>query len=855
MSFLVNNDGAVISSQTDILKEVQYFYENLYSEQDVRNVNLFQNIKNANKLTQEESEQLEGPLTLQEIGESLKNMKNNKSPGSDGFTVEFYKFFFADIGSFLVRSLNDGFSNQCMSVTQRQGVIVCIPKEDRPKQYLKNWRPISLLNTAYKIASASIANRIKSFLPKLIHDDQKGFMAGRYIGENIRKIYDVLHYTQEKNIPGMLLSVDFEKAFDSISWSFLNKALKFFNFGPGLIQWIFTFYNKISSCVSINGQYSNWFPVRRGVRQGDPCSPYLYLIGAEVLSLLIRENNYIKGIKVENQEILLSQFADDTNVCLDGSEQSFREIINLLKGFAQMSGLKMNFEKTNVIWIGSMKQSQIRYLRDENFCWNPGIFRILGIQFCMDLKNITNINIQGKLHDIQKILNRWSKRDLSPLGRITVLKSLIVSKLTYLFINLPDPPSEFIKELQSSLFAFLWNNKPAKIKKSVVCKSYTDGGLQMIDVKSYIIALKLTWLKRINREGSLQRLTFNLFPKFINLPKMREEYIHSCLKSCNNPFWREVLIHFKSLYRKSIPKNPAEFLSECIHYNSNIIRDHHVVFVKEWYDNNILYIHQLFNVQNNSFFTFVEFRDLYPNINNTNFLVYNGIIRAIIRYKQKLGIEFNTKNRIIETKVWKSIKEGGKIIQAILQKSNVQPSAVTKWNNVFENLNWFKIFKQYSKFHDIKLKWFQLRILHRLLPTRKYLYNCKIIDDPMCNICQVETQTIQHLFWDCEIVKKFWNDFNQLLTSKCQHCNALSLSDSLILFGYKEGTETDYGLNYILLLAKFYIYTISMTNARPTIQGFLCVLKQRCSDLKYMHSLDGTLNRYKEHWFLYQDLF
>jgi hypothetical protein len=164
-----------------------------------------------------------------------------------------------------------------------------------------------------------------------------------------------MKYTECENIPGLLLMIDFEKAFDSVSWSFLHKALEFFNFGPMMIKWVKLFYSGISSCVALNGQYSSWFPVLRGVRQGDPSSPYLFLICAEILSLMIRQNDKIKGIKINAAELLLSQFADDTTLGLDGSERSFNEAIATLINFAKMSGLKMNNDKTQAVWIGSRK--------------------------------------------------------------------------------------------------------------------------------------------------------------------------------------------------------------------------------------------------------------------------------------------------------------------------------------------------------------------------------------------------------------------------------------------------------------------------------------------------------------------
>jgi hypothetical protein len=128
-------------------------------------------------------------------------------------------------------SINYGYKTGQLSITQKQGNIICIPKGDKPTQFMNNWRPISLLNTVYKVASSCIAEQIKSVLPILISNDQTGFIPGRYIGENTRLIYDILHFTEEQDIPGIPLLIDFEKAFDSISWMFIESVLDFFNFG------------------------------------------------------------------------------------------------------------------------------------------------------------------------------------------------------------------------------------------------------------------------------------------------------------------------------------------------------------------------------------------------------------------------------------------------------------------------------------------------------------------------------------------------------------------------------------------------------------------------------------------------
>lgn len=164
---------------------------------------------------------IEGPLIKTEVLNFLKKMKNDKSPGPDGFSSEFYKNFWKDLGSFITWAINTSYELLHFSETNKLGIITCIPKEGKPKQYLKNWRPISLLNVVYKLASGCIAERLKKVLDKLINRDQTGFLKGRFIGENIRLVYDLMNYTEQNQIPGLLMLIDFEKAFDSISWNFI----------------------------------------------------------------------------------------------------------------------------------------------------------------------------------------------------------------------------------------------------------------------------------------------------------------------------------------------------------------------------------------------------------------------------------------------------------------------------------------------------------------------------------------------------------------------------------------------------------------------------------------------------------
>ena len=174
-------------------------------------------------------------------------MGDRKSPGMDGFTVEFYTFFWKELGHYLVRSINFSYSSGEMLVTQRSMLITTLPKPNKSKFYLKNWRLISLLGVDYKIASAVIVNRIKKVLPTIISHTQKGFLKNRSIAENTRLIYDIIDKLNSSNQEGLLLLIDFEKAFDSVEWNFLDETLKCFNFGESIRQWVKTFYENINS--------------------------------------------------------------------------------------------------------------------------------------------------------------------------------------------------------------------------------------------------------------------------------------------------------------------------------------------------------------------------------------------------------------------------------------------------------------------------------------------------------------------------------------------------------------------------------------------------------------------------------
>ena len=192
----LKTENKVLRDPSDILEEMRTYYENLYRKQnnrDIENTSLNNIKERLPKLNTKDRELIEKDITIEELAQIVKKSKNNKSPGPDGFTNEFYKIFWPNIRFILLKLIKSYRESKVLNPRQLDGVITCIPKGGKLRNNFKNWRPITLLNSIYKFYSSTIAERIKIILPKLIHYDQKGFINGRFIGENTRITYDIIH--------------------------------------------------------------------------------------------------------------------------------------------------------------------------------------------------------------------------------------------------------------------------------------------------------------------------------------------------------------------------------------------------------------------------------------------------------------------------------------------------------------------------------------------------------------------------------------------------------------------------------------------------------------------------------------
>ena len=205
-----------------------------------------------------------------------------------------------------------------------------------------------------------------------------------------------MDYTKNQNIPGILLFIDFEKAFDSLDWNFMLRSLNVFSFGPSVIRWIETLYTNISRCVLNNRLCSPYFEVKRGVRQGDPLSPYLFIIAAEILAIAIQTNTDIHSLQIGKEEFKSVQYADDLTVLVPNIECAKR-VFHLLDEFRSCSGLKVNYTKTEAMWIGSSRDSKEVPL---GLTWRKSV-KALGIVFTYNASVQMQTNFYDKLKDIR----------------------------------------------------------------------------------------------------------------------------------------------------------------------------------------------------------------------------------------------------------------------------------------------------------------------------------------------------------------------------------------------------------------------------------------------------------------------
>ena len=848
-------NDTINTNQKEILQETELYYKKLYDKKETQHSRFDFFDDSVQKLNETEKQTCEGQITDEECTKALKDMQNNKSPGSDGITVEFYKIFWKTIKQYYIKSINYSFESGSLTELQKQSIITLIPKHNKDITTLDNWRPISLLNVDYKMATKVIANRVKNVITKIIDHSQTGFIKGRYIGENIRLLFEIIDKAEEENKPGLIFFSDFEKAFDSIDHSYMKKCLKHFNFGNSFIKWVELFYSDAKGCVTNNGFLSNFFSIKRGVRQGCPLSPYLFIICIELLSHKIKSSQDIKGIYIMNKEFKSSLFADDASFLLDGSLKSFETLIMILDNFYCVSGLKLNAKKCQVLRIGSMKNSHIIHLKQRKFQWSSTEANALGMTFTTDKLLTFQTNLESKIKHFESCLKQWQHRKLTLTGKVTVIKNYALPKLIYVLTSLPNPSMQIIKRIERQMFEFIWDGKPEKIKRNILINNYDAGGLKMIDLETFIKSLKITWIKRFiesDENGILNKIYMNKL----------NPYGGKLLFECNystkdadvfadgNTFLKDVLTSWASCISK-----PAivSYRNEILWNNNYIRAGGRTIMYKNWYHNGIKYLKDIYDDASKTIYSFDRLQELYQ-LPRTEFLNYLSLIQSIPRrWKTNLQHEnVNTPMAPLTINQTIKAKQTNKFVYNLLlaKKPKAESKSEQKWTEQFQdsNLNWKNIYKnRLIATKEIKLQNFQYKFLMRIIPSNSFLLKCNIATSALCDFCTMEIESINHLFWECLYVQQFWTETSNFLKD---YNVDISFSLKTVFFGITQQINNPniQVKNFIILLAKYFIFRSKCQKIPLSSVHFKSYLRQRLKIEKHIYLIKDNLTQFEKKW-------
>ena len=500
------------------------------SENDIKEglVNAFQNLLSApggwrppfpdlapNEIGIEEAARLEDKFSEEEIWAAISGLNSEKAPGPDGFPLAFWSFSWDFVKNEVLGFFKE-FHEQGRFVKHLNATfLVLIPKKQTVED-LKDLRPISLVGGLYKILTKVLANRIKRVLDKVISKSQNAFVEGRQILDAVLIANEIVDSTLRRKECGLICKLDIEKAYDSISWEFLFQVMGKMGFGDRWMSWIKWCISTASFSVLVNGSPTGFFPSSRGLRQGDPLSPYLFVIGMETLSrLLNRANvgNYFSGTKFvdgRGEEMVISHllYADDTLLFCKADKDELKFISWTLMWFEAVSGLKINLNKSEIIPIGTV--ANMEELALELGC-KVGTLPTTYLGLPLGAKHKA-LSVWDSVEErFRKRLASWKLQYISKGGRVTLIRSSL-SSLPIYHLSLFRAPLKVCARLERIQRQFLWGGsdlvkKVSLVSWATVCTEKRKGGMGIKSLSKMNKALLSKWNWRFaNDRNSLWRI-------------------------------------------------------------------------------------------------------------------------------------------------------------------------------------------------------------------------------------------------------------------------------------------------------------------------------------------------------------
>jgi hypothetical protein len=365
---LQNNEGVVVQAQHKICEVAKEYFESLFASERRETHHMFNHI--IPSITDEDNHALTAPFQIHEFKKALFSMHYDKAPGPDGLNPAFYKRFWGLCGVEIFHAgvawLESGrFPTQVSSTN-----IVLVPKKDNPES-MRDLRPISLCNVLYKIISKVLANRLKPFLTKCISQEQSAFVENRSIMDNVMVAYEIIHHMKCKKkgkIGEVALKIDISKAYDRVDWNYVKCVMRRMGFHDRWVNWMSMCMENVHYQVLVNGERVGPIDPKRGLRQGDPLSPYLFIMCTEGLSALLRRSEArgeLHGIKVCRGAPILSHllFADDCFLFCRADVRESTKLKEILKEYEEGSGQAINFQKSEIFFSSNTNEETRRSIK------------------------------------------------------------------------------------------------------------------------------------------------------------------------------------------------------------------------------------------------------------------------------------------------------------------------------------------------------------------------------------------------------------------------------------------------------------------------------------------------------------